>query len=94
MTQALASSTLAVEAAFPMSTKNTFAAKTSVDGPDGRRYLIPKDKERAFKAWSAAVDKNDLETYVENGGETFERYGFADYAYNFAVVKSFYAQAI
>jgi len=76
-----------------MSTKSASPAKVSLDGPNGRRYLIPKDKEQAFKAWSAAVDERDLETHVENGGETFERYGFADYAYNFAVVKSFFAQA-
>jgi hypothetical protein len=76
-----------------MCAKNIPAARTSLDGPDGRRYLIPKDKEQAFEAWSAAVDENHLETYLKSGGETFERYGFADYAYNFAVVKSFYAQA-
>jgi hypothetical protein len=76
-----------------MSTKSVSAARTPLDGPDGRRYLIPKDKEQAFAAWAAAVDRNDLETYVENGGETFERYGFADYAYNFTVMKTFYAQA-
>jgi len=75
-----------------MSAKGTFAAKTSLDGPDGR-YLIPNDKEQAFAAWVAAVDHNDLETYLKNGGETFERYRFADYAYNFTVMKSFYAQA-
>jgi hypothetical protein len=55
--------------------------------------LIPKDKEQAFEAWGAAVAKNDLEAYRKNDGETFERYRFVDYAYNFAVVKSFYAQA-
>lgn len=78
-----------------MSTKSASAAgRTSFDGPDGRRYLIPTDKEQAFEAWSAAVDKNDLETYVKNGGETFERCKFADYAYNFTVMKSFYAQAM
>lgn len=76
-----------------MSAKSTSAAKRSLDGPDGRRYLIPKDKEEAFEAWSAALDQNNLEAYVKNGGETFERYGFADYSYNFTVVKSFYAQA-
>jgi hypothetical protein len=77
-----------------MSTKSASpAAKTSLDGPDGRRYLIPSEKAHAFEAWSAAVEKQELEKYVENGGETFERYGFADYAYNYAVVKSFYAQA-
>ena len=75
-----------------MSTKIALT-KTSVDGPDGRRYLIPKDKEQAFAAWAAAVGHNDLETYLKNGGETFERYRFADYAYNFTVMKSFYAQA-
>jgi hypothetical protein len=75
-----------------MSTK-TPTARTSVDGPDGRRYLIPKDKEQAFQAWSAAVDRNDLEGYLKNGGESFERYGFADYTYNFTILKSFYAQA-
>jgi hypothetical protein len=75
-----------------MSTK-TPAARTSLDGPYGRRYLIPKDKEQAFHAWSAAVENNDLEAYAKNGGETFERSGFADYAYNFTVLKSFYSQA-
>jgi hypothetical protein len=76
-----------------MSAKSTSAARASLDGPDGHRYLIPKDKEQAFAAWSAAVTKNDLETYRKNDGETFERYRFVDYAYNFAVVKLFYAQA-
>jgi hypothetical protein len=76
-----------------MSTKSASPARTSLDGPDGRRYLIPKDKERAFQAWSAAVERQELANYVEDGGETFERYGFADYAYNFTVLKSFYSQA-
>jgi hypothetical protein len=76
-----------------MSAKSVSTARTSLYGPDGRRYLIPGDKEQEFTAWAAAVDKNDLETYLKNGGETFERYRFVDYAYNFAVVKSFYAQA-
>jgi hypothetical protein len=77
-----------------MSVKSTPGSKTSVDGPDGRRYLIPRDKEQAFGAWSAAVDQNDLETYMKNGGETFERYRFADYAYNFTVMKTFYAREL
>jgi hypothetical protein len=77
-----------------MSTKgSTSVLKTSLDGPDGRRYLIPKDKEQAFKAWAAAVDNNQLEAYIQNGGETFERYRAADYVHNFALVKSFYAEA-
>ena len=75
-----------------MSSKTIPVVRTVLDGPSGRRYLIPKDKEQAFAAWAVAVDKNDLETYVKTGGETFERYGFADYAYNYAALKSIYAQ--
>ena len=93
MTHAVGCEKLIVEAASPMSTKSTPAARTPVDGPDGRRYLIPSDKTQAFATWAAAVDKNDLETFLKNGGETFERYRFADYTYNYAVVKSFYGQA-
>jgi hypothetical protein len=94
MTQAIVCGTLIVEARSPMSTKGTSPIlKTSLDGPDGRRYRIPRDKEQAFAAWAAAVDNNQLDAYIQNGGETFERYRFADYAYNFALLKSFYAQA-
>jgi hypothetical protein len=39
------------------------------------------------------VESGDLARYVQSGGETFERYGLADYAYNFTVMKSFYTQA-
>jgi hypothetical protein len=77
-----------------MSTKDsTSALKTSLDGPDGRRYRIPKDKEQAFAAWAAAVENNQLDAYIQNGGETFERFRAADYVHNFALVKSFYAEA-
>ena len=75
-----------------MSTKTIRVVRTAIDGPNAHRYPIPKDKDQAFAAWAVAVDKNDLETYVNNGDETFERYGFADYAYNYAVLKSTYAQ--
>jgi hypothetical protein len=94
MTQAAVYRTLILEG-NTMSTKSTspVVRTTSLDGPDGRRYLIPRDKEQAFAAWVAAVDNDQLERYVQDGGETFERYRFADYAYNYALVKSFYGQA-
>lgn len=76
-----------------MSTKGNTSPILSLDGPDGRRYQIPRDKERVFAAWAAAVNNNQLDAYIQSGGETFERYRSADYVYNFALVKSFYLQA-
>ena len=77
-----------------MSTKDSTSPvlRTSLDGPDGRRYQIPRDKEQAFAAWAAAVNNKQLDSYIQKGGETFERYRSADYVHNFALVKSFYAQ--
>jgi hypothetical protein len=79
-----------------MATKSTApVAKTTfiLDGA-GRRYLIPQDKEQAFDAWTAAVEKQELEKYVEKGGETFERYRLTEkYVQNFALLKTFYSSA-
>ncbi len=79
-----------------MATKSTApVAKTTFifDGA-GRRYLIPWEKEQAFEAWTAAVKKQELEEYVKNGGETFERYKFTEnYVQNFALLKTFYSSA-
>jgi hypothetical protein len=71
------------------------AAKTIfiLDGA-GHRYLIPREKEQAFEAWTAAAKKQELEKYIKNGGETFERYRLTEnYAHNFALLKTFYSSA-
>jgi hypothetical protein len=79
-----------------MATKSTVpAAKTTfiLDGA-GRRYLIPQEKEQAFDAWTAAVEKQELEKHIENGGETFERYQLTEnHVQNFALLKTFYGSA-
>lgn len=76
-----------------MATKST-APKTLILDGAGRRYLIPQDKEQAFDAWTAAVEKHELEEYVKNGGETFERYRLTkNYVQNFALLKNFYSSA-
>jgi hypothetical protein len=90
MTQAVVCRTLSVEATYPMSAKST-APKTFILDGAGRRYLIPQDKEQAFDAWTAAVEKQELEKYIETGGETFERYKLTEnHVQNFALLKTFY----
>jgi hypothetical protein len=85
-----------MEATSPMSTKSTApVAKTTfiLDGA-GRRYLIPQEKEQAFEAWIAAVEKQELERYIGNGGENFEGYRLTEnYVQNFALLKTFYSSA-
>jgi hypothetical protein len=85
-----------METTPPMATKSTTpVAKTIfiLDGA-GRRYLIPGGKEQAFEAWTAAAKKQELEKYIKNGGETFERYRLTEnYAHNFALLKTFYSSA-
>jgi hypothetical protein len=56
------------------STPPAIEATFSLNSVQGRCYLIPRAEKDAFKLYVTAVENEELEQYINDGGKTFDKY--------------------